>query len=57
MGNKEFIVLSYRSAAMLAMGDISEALEDAKEALTLAPKYPEVCHMFILIVFQKHRNL
>ncbi|GMP32873.1 hypothetical protein CsSME_00006433 [Camellia sinensis var. sinensis] len=30
-----------RSAARLVLGNISEALEDAKEALTLAPKYPE----------------
>lgn len=30
-----------RSAARLARSNISEALEDAKEALTLAPNYPE----------------
>ncbi|GFP99081.1 hsp70-hsp90 organizing protein 3 [Phtheirospermum japonicum] len=30
-----------RSAARLGMGDINGALEDAKEALTLAPYYPE----------------
>ncbi|XP_073142955.1 uncharacterized protein [Henckelia pumila] len=30
-----------RSAARLAMGDVSGALEDAKEALTLAPHYPQ----------------
>lgn len=36
-----------RSAARLAMGDVSGALEDAKEALTLAPHYPQVSVSFI----------
>ncbi|XP_059647193.1 uncharacterized protein LOC132293659 [Cornus florida] len=35
------ILYKERSAAKLAMGNMDEALEDAKEALALAPKYPE----------------
>lgn len=35
------IMLKDRSAAELAMGNLAEALEDAKEALTIAPNYPE----------------
>ncbi|KAI3464202.1 hypothetical protein Pfo_020865 [Paulownia fortunei] len=35
------VIYKDRSAARLAMGDINGALEDAKEALTLAPHYPE----------------
>lgn len=32
----------FRSSARLVTGNMAEALEDAKEALTIAPKYPEV---------------
>lgn len=39
-----------RSAARLATGDISGALEDAKEASTLAPHYPQVTVIFIDII-------
>ncbi|CDP20474.1 unnamed protein product [Coffea canephora] len=35
------ITYKTRSTARLAMGNICEALDDAKEALTLAPNYPE----------------
>lgn len=35
------ITYKSRSTARLAMGNVCEALEDAKEALTLAPNYPE----------------
>ncbi|KAA8542929.1 hypothetical protein F0562_024081 [Nyssa sinensis] len=35
------VIYKDRSAARLAMGKMDEALEDATEALTLAPKYPE----------------
>lgn len=44
----EFMKLwvSLRSAALLAMGNMDEALEDAKVALRLAPKYPEVIWWF-----------
>lgn len=35
------IMLKDRSAAELAMENLADALEDAKEALTIAPKYPE----------------
>ncbi|XP_011086960.1 probable UDP-N-acetylglucosamine--peptide N-acetylglucosaminyltransferase SEC [Sesamum indicum] len=35
------IMYKDRSAARLAMGDINGALKDAKEAMTLAPQYPE----------------
>ncbi|KAK4362659.1 hypothetical protein RND71_017900 [Anisodus tanguticus] len=35
------IMLKDRSAAELAMGNLAEALEDAKEALAIAPNYPE----------------
>ncbi|KAL3342609.1 hypothetical protein AABB24_026568 [Solanum stoloniferum] len=35
------IMLKDRSAAELAMGNLAEALEDAKEALNIAPNYPE----------------
>lgn len=31
-----------RSAARLAMGDIDGAFEDVKEALIIAPHYPQV---------------
>ncbi|KAF8378914.1 hypothetical protein HHK36_030263 [Tetracentron sinense] len=36
------IIHRNRSAARLAMGNLSGALEDAKEALTIAPQYPQV---------------
>lgn len=36
------IVTQFRSSARLAMGNYAGALEDAKEALTLAPRFPEV---------------
>lgn len=32
----------FRSSARLVTGNLAEALEDAEEALTIAPKYPEV---------------
>ncbi|MCD9640519.1 hypothetical protein HAX54_025872 [Datura stramonium] len=32
-------MLKDRSSAELAMGNLAEALEDAKEALTIAPNY------------------
>ncbi|KAF8378915.1 hypothetical protein HHK36_030264 [Tetracentron sinense] len=35
------IIHRNRSAARLAMGNLSGALEDAKEALTIAPQYPQ----------------
>ncbi|CAN4085431.1 unnamed protein product [Withania somnifera] len=35
------IMLKDRSAAELAMGNFAEALEDAKEVLSIAPNYPE----------------
>ncbi|XP_009779983.1 uncharacterized protein LOC107779875 isoform X2 [Nicotiana tabacum] len=35
------IILKDRSAAELAMGNLADALDDAKEALTIAPNYPE----------------
>jgi len=31
-----------RSKARLAMGDISGALEDAEEAIRIAPRFPQV---------------
>ncbi|KAG5617723.1 hypothetical protein H5410_017547 [Solanum commersonii] len=42
---------SIRSAAELAMGNLSEALEDAKEALNIAPNYPEgyICQGDVLM--------
>lgn len=38
---------SIRSAAELATGNLAEALEDAKEALNIAPNYPEVILLFV----------
>ncbi|KAI8528585.1 hypothetical protein RHMOL_Rhmol12G0159400 [Rhododendron molle] len=35
------VLYKARSSARLVMGNMAEALEDAKEALTIAPKYPE----------------
>ncbi|XP_058193768.1 uncharacterized protein LOC131310644 isoform X1 [Rhododendron vialii] len=35
------VLYKARSSARLVMGNLAEALEDAKEALTIAPKYPE----------------
>ncbi|KAF3667513.1 putative pentatricopeptide repeat-containing protein-like [Capsicum annuum] len=35
------IMLKDRSAVELAMGNLAEAFDDAKEALTIAPNYPE----------------
>ena len=37
----QHFLFSIRSAARLATGDINGALEDAKEALSLAPHYAE----------------
>jgi hypothetical protein len=39
---KSFSPLAFRSRARLALGNYSGALEDATEALTFAPQYPEV---------------
>lgn len=35
-------MVPFRSAARLAIGNINEALEDANEALAIAPRHPEV---------------
>ncbi|KAG5522479.1 hypothetical protein RHGRI_034602 [Rhododendron griersonianum] len=35
------VLYKARSSARLVTGNLAEALEDAKEALTIAPKYPE----------------
>ncbi|KAL0357637.1 UNVERIFIED_CONTAM: hypothetical protein Scaly_1449400 [Sesamum calycinum] len=43
------IMYKDRSAARLAMGDINGALEDAKEAMALAPQYPEATEESYLI--------
>lgn len=45
---KSFSSLAFRSSARLALGNYSGALEDAREALTFAPQYPEVSQNFIL---------
>ncbi|KAL3512432.1 hypothetical protein ACH5RR_025149 [Cinchona calisaya] len=49
------IMYKSRSTARLAMGNISEALEDAKEALRLAPKYSQayICHGDALMAMEQ----
>ncbi|KAM7470617.1 hypothetical protein LguiA_008800 [Lonicera macranthoides] len=44
-----------RSAALLAMGNMDAALEDAKVALRLAPKYPEayICQGDVLMAMEQ----
>ncbi|KAG8388495.1 hypothetical protein BUALT_Bualt02G0131600 [Buddleja alternifolia] len=52
------IIYKDRSAARLAMGDINGALEDAKEALTLARYYPEasayICEGDVLMAMDQY---
>ncbi|PIN10728.1 hypothetical protein CDL12_02417 [Handroanthus impetiginosus] len=49
------IIYKERSAARLAMGDINGALEDAKEALDIAPSYPEayICEGDVLMAMDQ----
>ncbi|KAL3835303.1 hypothetical protein ACJIZ3_010039 [Penstemon smallii] len=53
------IIYKDRSTARLAMGDITGALEDAKEALIIAPYYPEasvlayICEGDVLMAMDK----
>lgn len=41
------VVLPFRSAARLGVGNVNGALEDANEALAIAPRYPEVSQIAV----------
>lgn len=47
---KSFSPPTFRSIARLALGNYAGALGDAREALRLAPRYPEVSKMPIIVV-------